>query len=110
MGAVGINIFLNIQTRYPLQVLACLLAELVTGEPLFEGEDEIEVSAAMVQRLGPPPQHLKQRWDSLMQAAAIEAALAAGVKVSDFFITNGRMRSEPLEPVMASRESMLTYR
>jgi dual specificity tyrosine-phosphorylation-regulated kinase 2/3/4 len=35
--------------------LACVLAELLTGHPLFPGEDEVEQLGCIMEILGPPP-------------------------------------------------------
>jgi hypothetical protein len=49
---------------------ACLLSELVTGEPLFDGDEEREVARAMITRLGPAPATLTlTTWADLLKPA-----------------------------------------
>ncbi|CAM9486856.1 unnamed protein product, partial [Phaeothamnion confervicola] len=40
---------------------ACLLCEMLTGQPLFEGDDEAAVAAEVTAALGPPPPALAVR-------------------------------------------------
>jgi dual specificity tyrosine-phosphorylation-regulated kinase 2/3/4 len=47
--------------RIDIWSLACILAELFTGRPLFSGKDEFEQIRQFIAVLGPPPQPMLQR-------------------------------------------------
>ena len=64
--------------RYGLPIdmwsLGCILAELLTGYPLFPGEDESDQLATVIELLGMPPQRLldgSKRWRNFISSKGL---------------------------------------
>ncbi|KAK2077832.1 hypothetical protein QBZ16_004680 [Prototheca wickerhamii] len=71
--------------------LACVLAEMRTGTPLFPGEDEKEQLACIMEVLGKPPQHILDR----SSRASVFFDLATGEPLSTTLLTKGRRVRRP---------------
>jgi dual specificity tyrosine-phosphorylation-regulated kinase 2/3/4 len=92
------EVILRIGYDRPIDIwsFGCVLAELVTGRPLFGGRDEAEQLALMVAVLGPPPEDMiaqSLRRDLLFDESRV--------------LNRGAVGSTPLAEVLATDDQAL---